>query len=191
VKEAILQNDPNPLPFDDLIEMRSITSGIWPAAVLCERNEGIELPHEIHQSEVYHKLILKAGLILRIMNDLLGVGKDIVEKHEINLVLTHNKLTNPGTLQASCKAMIIRHTEALREFDQLVEEVMVTVVTKEWEERVRGYASALRQFAYGFECWLEKAHRYSQYTPYENNHVLVIKTTICNTKVQEQQMCKI
>jgi hypothetical protein len=77
----------------------------------------IELPDEILEDPLYQKCVDLAGLICCIVNDLVGVGKDLIN-HEmkINLVLYHFLLVGES-LEHSCQAIVDMHDKAVEDFD--------------------------------------------------------------------------
>lgn len=138
--------------------LRSDSSGIGPHAIIYEITEGMELPLEIIESEIFKRLLFVAGLLLRAFNDMIGVGKDIADHFKLNIVLFHNQ-TEHTTMKDSFAAFGALHTKSVGEFDALVDEMMRKVVKEEWKERVERYVKVLRYSVTGCDLWQEAAAR--------------------------------
>src|SRR3990167_8349692 len=148
--------------FDEALQLRSFTVGIRPNSVTLERAVGIEIPDYIHADPDYESLLDQAAKICCIVNDLVGVPKDIKNNQiQSNLILYH-QLRNRCSLLESYQALVGIHDEAVRQYDLLAGKLLHKVPSA-FQERVHTFFSHLRYMDSGFGYWHQDCIRYQQY----------------------------
>jgi hypothetical protein len=174
VQEAIIRTSNVGQSFQDLLDMRSVTIGIQPTMVMLERTLGFELPDEILKEPLYEKCVDLASLICCTMNDLVALGKDLIQNQiETNLVLFHFRLFG-GTLEDSYQAIINIHNKAVEDFDLYATELLQRT-SSVWQERLRWFFMVSRFMSTGYSKWHQDCARYLQYVTTEGDNAFKIR----------------
>lgn len=154
--------------FSDAIKLRAITVGIRPNSLPLERAVGIEIPLEIDSDPDYQALVDQAARVCCIVNDLVGVPKDIRNKQqESNLILYH-QMCSGGSLKDSYGAVLKIHDEAVKRYDELAWKVLEKTPSA-FRERMKTFLRHLRYMDSGFGFWHRDCIRYQQLVVVEDN----------------------
>lgn len=154
------------ISFDDVMNARKVTIGMYPTSVFGERGTGIELPDQIlnHMEPIYESISFTVSLV----NDLVSVAKDLKNGTlSSNCVLWY--MTKSGcTYLEAYKHILLLLDDNIKKFD-IVAKQIVSSVDKEWTERVSAYFDTLRYISSGFAQWHVECRRYLKYTLKEND----------------------
>ncbi len=151
---------------EDAIKLRSFTVGIRPNSVPLERAVGIEVPSYIYLDDDYEALLDQAAIICCIVNDLVGVPKDIKNNQiKSNLVLYH-QLYHECSLRESYHALIDVHDKAVARYDKLAD-ILLDKTEEGYKERLSTFFTHLRYMDSGFGFWHRDCIRYQEYTAAE------------------------
>ena len=162
--------------FDDALRLRAVTVGIRPNSIPLERAAGIEIPSEIHTDPEYGALVDQAALICCIVNDLVGVPKDIRnDQKKSNLVLYYS-LCFGASLHDSYAAILKIHDEAVNRYDSLAEGLL-NKMKPDLRERMETFFDYLRYMDSGFGFWHRDCHRYQRYVAIEDQVAFRIAIT--------------
>ena len=160
--------------FDEAVRLRTITVGIRPNSITLERAVGIELPDAIVQSSEYLLLIDKAALICCIINDIVGVPKDLLNQQiKSNLVLYHRMCFNTS-LQDAYYALLALHDEAIRDYDCLAQKLLEKC-RPDFRERLSIFIDHLRYMDTGFGFWHRDCVRYQNWVAREQDCIFRIE----------------
>lgn len=169
IRNTLPQDCPN-RPFNEAIKLRAVTVGIRPNSIPLERAVGIEIPDEINQSDDFKLLVDQAALICCIVNDIVGVPKDIQNMQiTSNLVLYHRTYFNT-TLCDSYTAILHLHDDAVKRYDQLSDTILDKIPIA-WRERMQAFFNQLRYMDSGFGFWHRDCVRYQKLVALEGNVV--------------------
>jgi hypothetical protein len=159
--------------FSDAIKLRAVTVGIRPNSLPLERSVGIEIPHEIHTDLDFRDLVDQAARICCIVNDLVGVPKDIENKQkETNLIL-HHQMRSGGSLHDSYVEIIKIHDKAVEKYDELAAKLLAKTPSL-FRERMSTFLDHLRYMDSGFGFWHRDCIRYQGLVPVEENRAFRI-----------------
>lgn len=162
--------------FEQAVKLRAITVGIRPNSIPLERAVGIELPSSIYFCSDYAALIDKAALICCIINDIVGVPKDIKNNQiNSNLVLYH-RLCFQTSLFDSYQAVLTLHNQAITEYDDLAKKLLHNCEPP-FRERLSTFIAHLRYMDTGFGLWHRDCIRYQHLVAVENQRVFRIAIT--------------
>lgn len=154
--------------FMEALKIRSFTVGIRPNSIPLERAVGIEIPEYIHTDNHYEMLLDQAAKICCIVNDLVGVPKDIKNNQiNSNLVLYH-QIYYDCSLRESYDALIEIHDKAVEQYD-LLTELLLNKTEKEFKERLSTFFTHLRYMDSGFGYWHRDCVRYQEYVASEDD----------------------
>lgn|SRR3990167_9693539 len=160
------ENQPN-RSFMEAVKLRAVTVGIRPNSIPLERAVGIELLAEIPTDPDYKALIDRAARICCIVNDLVGVPKDIQNNQiKSNLVLYH-RICFKTSLLESYHAILDLHDQAIDEYDKLAEKLLLKV-DPDFRERLQTFISHIRYMDTGFGFWHRDCIRYQELVAVEN-----------------------
>lgn len=161
--------------FEEAVRLRTITVG---NSITLERAVGIELPDTIVQSTEYQLLIDKAALICCIINDIVGVPKDLLNRQtKSNLILYHRMCFNT-TLQEAYYAVLALHDEAIRDYDFLAKKLLNNCAS-DFRERLSVFIDHLRYMDTGFGFWHKDCVRYQNWIVRESNYIFRIEIHGC------------
>ena len=145
--------------FEEAVQLRAITVGIRPNSIPLERAVGIELPDTIVQSTEYQLIIDKAALICCIINDIVGVPKDLLNQQiKSNLILYHRMCFNTSLLD-SYYALLALHDKAVLDYDYLAQQLLDNCAD-DFRERLSVFLNHLRYMDTGFGFWHRDCVRY-------------------------------
>lgn len=160
--------------FEEAVRLRAITVGIRPNSITLERAVGIELPDTIVQSSEYQLLIDKAALICCIINDIVGVPKDLLNQQiKSNLILYHRMCFNTS-LQEAYYAVLALHDEAVLDYDCLAQKLLENCPS-DFKERLSVFIDHLRYMDTGFGFWHRDCVRYQNWIAGEENYIFRIE----------------
>lgn len=153
--------------FMDAVRLRSFTVGIRPNSLPLERAVGIEIPSDIYLDNNYEALLDQAAIICCIVNDLVGVAKDIKNNQiKSNLVLYH-QLYHQCSLRESFAALTNIHNEAVVQYDKLAN-ILLAKTKADFKERLLTFFTHLRYMDSGFGFWHRDCIRYQEYSAIED-----------------------
>ena len=159
--------------FLDAVKLRAVTVGIRPNSLPLERAVGIEVPQEIHTDPDYKALVDQAARVCCIVNDLVGVPKDIKNNQkESNLILYHQMCCG-GSLNDSYVAILEIHDEAVQTCDELAAKLLAKTPSA-FSERMKTFFDHLRYMDSGFGFWHRDCIRYQQFVATEENRAFRI-----------------
>lgn len=168
--------------FEEALSLRAITVGIRPNSLPLERAVGIELPKFIHTHPLYQRLIDKAALICCIINDVVGVAKDL-KNNQItsNLVLYHS-LYFKTSLHESYSGVLSIHDQAVKDYDKTAD-TLFEFCPEPYQERLATFISHLRYMDTGFGYWHRDCVRYQDLVAVENSQAfrIAIRREPCAT----------
>jgi Terpene synthase family 2, C-terminal metal binding len=143
------------------LRRRSYTVGIRPNSIPLERAVGFELPAEILADMAYAELLDNAAQICCLMNDLVGMQKDVANGQEgSNMVLLYRKCFNVS-LGEACAKIVEIHDRAVREFDRAAIRLLSRCPSN-YVERLSVFIAQLRYMDTGFAFWHRDCARYHQ-----------------------------
>lgn len=173
VQEAIIRTSNQDRTFEEALDLRCGTIGMRPTAMLLERTIGIEMPDEISDDPLYQKCIDLAALTCCTINDLVGVGKDLIQQQmKTNIVLSHF-VSMGKSLEHSYESIISIHDKAVNDFDSCTAQLLRRVDCVRYE-RLSWFFMALRYMQTGFAKWHQNCKRYLQYVVSEGDSILQI-----------------
>ncbi|WP_223537967.1 terpene synthase family protein [Pseudomonas sp. GL-B-16] len=144
---------------EEAIRLRAITIGFKPASIPTERAAGIELPEELVGSEDYELILEYAAQICFIVNDIVGVPKDISnDQKKSNLVIYYMNANNVSLLDAYHKILRV-HDDAVNAYDKLVASVLRSFPSFKQAE-LSYFFDSLRYMETGFGIWQAECIRY-------------------------------
>ncbi len=160
--------------FSEAIKLRAVTVGIRPNSLPLERAVGIEVPQEIHTDPDYKALVDQAARVCCIVNDLVGVPKDIKNKQkESNLILYH-QMCSGGSLNDSYAAILEIHDKAVKTYDELAAKLLARTPSV-FRERMNTFFDHLRYMDSGFGFWHRDCIRYQRFIAAEENRAFRIQ----------------
>jgi hypothetical protein len=160
--------------FEEAVRLRAITVGIRPNSITLERAVGIELPDAILHSAEYPLLIDKAALICCIINDIVGVPKDMLNHQtNSNLILYHQICFN-SSLQDAYFSVLALHDEAIIDYDCIAQK-MLENCPSDFKERLSVFIDHLRYMDTGFGFWHRDCVRYQNWVAREKNYIFRIE----------------
>lgn len=153
------------------LQLRAVTVGIRPNSLPLERAVGFELPEATLRSTDYATLIDKAALICCLINDLVGVPKDIRhQQHASNLVLFHQQIHH-CSLETSCLEILKIHDTAVDDFDRLAVKLLQQSPPG-FNERIAAFLEQLRYMDTGFGFWHRDCIRYQRWLAVTGNQAM-------------------
>jgi len=154
--------------FEEQIELRIATIGMYATVYLLEDEYDYELPPGFHSNLAVRRMKRLANLLVGLGNDLFSWGKDVSE-HQINLVTTlvEQRGWSP---QRALAHVISLHDRAVEEFDVLAE--ILTDMGDEFDGVVRRWIEDVRFASIGFTRWEAQAPRYVAHKVVVGNRVL-------------------
>lgn len=160
--------------FSDAVKLRAVTVGIRPNSLPLERAVGLEVPQEIHTDPDYQALVDQAARVCCIVNDLVGVPKDI-RNHQIesNLILFH-RMCSGGSLHDSYAAVLEIHDQAVKTYDELAAKLLAKTPCA-FRERMHTFFDHLRYMDSGFGFWHRDCIRYQSLVATEENRAFRIQ----------------
>lgn len=163
--------------FEDALRLRAVTVGIRPNSIPLERAAGIEVPLEVHGDPDYGILIDQAATICCIVNDLVGVPKDIRNDQVLSNLILYNSQAFGASLKDSYAAILKIHDEAVRTFDCLADRLLKKL-DPTLRERIDTFFDYLRYMDSGFGFWHQDCHRYQRYVAVEDQVAFRIAITV-------------
>ena len=149
------------MAFTEALRQRSFTVGIRPNSIPLERAAGFELPAFVYSSAIYARLMDAAARICCLVNDLVGIRKDIANGQISSNMVLHYQRCFGGSLGKACGVILEMHDQAVREFDQLAAELLSECAPL-FLERLTVFLSHLRYMDTGFAFWHRDCIRYHQ-----------------------------
>jgi hypothetical protein len=162
--------------FSEAIKLRSVTVGIRPNSLPLERAVGIEVPTEIHTDPDFKALIDQAARICCIVNDLVGVPKDIENNQKKSNLVSYHRMYFRTSLLDSYTAILNLHDQAVRAYDDLAAKLLLKVAPN-FHERLSTFFDHLRYMDSGFGKWHRDCIRYQQLVAVENKLAFRISIT--------------
>lgn len=155
--------------FEEQMEMRIATIGMYATVYLLEDAYDSELPRAFHADPTVLRIKRLANQIVGLGNDIFSFGKDLKEG-QINLTSTLMAEADIGAGEA-LERLIRMHDAALTEYDELASRVVgwgseIDEVIVRWLQDVR-YAS------FGFTSWESGAPRYTRHAVVSEGAVIV------------------
>ena len=147
--------------FRDALRQRSFTVGIRPNSIPLERAAGFELPAFVYSSATYARLMDAAARICCLVNDLVGMRKDIANRQTSSNMVLHYQRCFGGSLSKACAVILEMHDQAVAEFDRLALELLAEC-TPAFMERLTLFLNYLRYMDTGFAFWHRDCVRYHQ-----------------------------
>jgi hypothetical protein len=160
--------------FDDALNLRSMTVGIRPNSVTLERAVGIEVPEYIHIDPDYELFLDQAAKICCIVNDLVGVPKDIKNNQVQSNLILYYQLYYHCSLKDAYNALIEIHDQSVRNYDQLAKKLL-SKVELAFSERLAVFFQQLRYMDSGFGYWHQDCVRYQSLTASDGVHYFKLK----------------
>ena len=155
----------------EALQLRAVTVGIRPNSLPLERAVGIELPETILVHTEYTSLIDQAALVCCLINDLVGVPKDLHQgQHDSNLVLFHQHV-HRCPLAISCAEIIRIHDAAVDDYDRLALRLLQAAPSG-FRERIATFIEHLRYMDTGFGFWHRDCTRYQRWLAVTDNQAL-------------------
>ncbi len=142
--------------FDEQLELRIATIGMYATVYLLEDEYDYELPPRFHSNLAVRRMKRLANLLVGLGNDIFSWGKDISER-QINLVTTLMEQRG-WSAQRALAHVISLHDRAIEEFDVLAE--ILTDAGDEYDGVVRRWIEDVRFASVGFTRWEAQAPRY-------------------------------
>lgn len=153
--------------FEEQIEMRVATIGMYATVYLLEDVYDVELPREFHAHPTVRRLKWLANEIVGLGNDILSFGKDYVED-QINLVTT--LMAERGiSVDDALEHLVHLHDEALIEYDRLADSLSApdSGAPAGWPSElapiIERWLTDVRYASLGFSLWESQAPRYTAY----------------------------
>lgn len=160
--------------FDEAVRLRSITVGIRPNSLPLEMSVGFELPQEIYNNPVYLEILEQVAIICCIINDLVGVPKDL-RNNQINSNLVLFNMTKFQVhLEQAYKNIIEYHDRAILKLDSLSNQLLQNC-KESHKERLKEIIYNLRYMDTGFGFWHQDCIRYQNLLPVIGNRAFRIK----------------
>jgi hypothetical protein len=149
--------------FDEQLEMRVATIGMYATVYLLEDVYGVELPRAVHTHPTVRRLKWLANEIVGLGNDILSFGKDYVED-QINLVTT--LMSERGlTVDDALEHLVHLHDQALIEYDRRADSLLAEQGPwpRELGPIIERWLMDVRYASLGFSLWESQAPRYTAY----------------------------
>ncbi len=144
---------------EEAIRLRALTAGFTPTTIPVEQIAGIELPEELLESEDYKLILDCAAKICLIVNDVVGVPKDICnDQIKSNVILYYMNANNVSLLDAYHCALKI-HDDAVNTYDKLVANLLNSL-PREKREGASYFFNLMRYLETGFGIWQQNCIRY-------------------------------
>lgn len=158
---------------EEAIQLRTVTIGFKPATIPVEQTAGIELPDELLECETYESILDCAAKICFIINDIVGVPKDICnDQKKSNLVLHYMSCNNVSLSEAYSKIIEI-HDHAVERYDTLVEHTLNSFPPAQ-RDKLNNYFNLIRYLETGFGIWQSGCVRYQNKFAVQRNQVFRI-----------------
>eukprot|EP00698_Gefionella_okellyi_P004528 TRINITY_DN14154_c0_g1_i1.p1 TRINITY_DN14154_c0_g1~~TRINITY_DN14154_c0_g1_i1.p1 ORF type:complete len:345 (-),score=68.99 TRINITY_DN14154_c0_g1_i1:75-1109(-) len=167
MSEAKVQQSKQVLGFDDSFAMRELTVGSRPLNTICEWIIGVELPDEVRQHEAFAQMGTAIALLSTSLNDIAGLGRDLMKDQCTNLVVVLQHEQHLSLLDAASALLEIFH-QCVMDIDASAAELLAAVA-ESWQERTEAYVQALRQMYSGFVHWHVTCARYREYVAVEGD----------------------
>ncbi|QCT21273.1 hypothetical protein FEM41_17270 [Jejubacter calystegiae] len=146
---------------EEAIQLRALTTGFTPTTIPVEQIAGLELPDELLESEDYKSILDCAAKICLIVNDVVGVPKDICnDQIKSNVILYYMNANNVSLFDAYNLAIKI-HDDAVNTYDKLVANLLKSF-PPENRAGINNFFNLIRYLETGFGIWQEKCIRYQQ-----------------------------
>ena len=158
MRREAMQSAPH-MAFTDALRQRSFTVGIRPNSIPLERAAGFELPAFVYSSSTYARLMDAAARICCLVNDLVGIRKDIANRQISSNMVLHYQRCFGGSLGKACSVILDIHDQAVQEFDQLAA-ALLSECAPPFIERLTVFLSHLRYMDTGFAFWHRDCVRY-------------------------------
>jgi hypothetical protein len=160
--------------FDDQLEMRVATIGMYATVYLLEDVYDVELPRAFHAHPTVRRLEWLANEIVGLGNDILSFGKDYVED-QINLITT--LMAERGiSVDDALEHLVHMHDEALIEYDRLADSLCDGSAPAAWPGElapiIERWLSDVRYASLGFSLWESQAPRYTAYKVVADGRVI-------------------
>ena len=162
--------------FEDAVKLRAITVGIRPNSVTLERAVGIELPDYICSHSHYLELIDQAALICCLINDVVGVPKDINNNQLNSNLVLYYKSYFKTSLYDAYQAIVELHNTAVKRYDELVQKLL-HICELDFKEKLHTFCSHLRYMDTGFGFWHKDCIRYQNLVALEKNNFFRLDIT--------------
>jgi hypothetical protein len=160
-------------PFETMLDIRTVSIGMYPTFHLIEMAEGLELPEDFNEEPHIVELKRLASRLVGYGNDLGGFAKD-VHGHWPNLVNALKAQTASTTPQAF-RAVVDMHNAEVEAFDDVAADVPRW--GRQVDVQVDGWVQAVRYSVAGFTLWESMAERYQQYKAVLDGRVLAAPLT--------------
>lgn len=145
--------------FEEAVKLRAVTVGIRPNSIPLERAVGIELPDEFVSSQEYELMLECAARICCIINDVVGVPKDIVNDQRQSNLIIYYMTCNGTSLLDSYHAVLKVHDDAIDTYDRLTADILRFSPPSK-REKLDCFFDNLRYMDTGFGMWHRDCVRY-------------------------------
>lgn len=160
-EERLRQNDSydENWTFDKAISLRTLTIGLKPACIPLEQTAGVRFSNKTIQSEAYNAILDFASKICFIVNDIVGVPKDIAKNQSKSNLVLHYMNCNNVSLLDSYMHIIKIHDEAVLAYDELASDILRSSPSDKHDE-MNSFFDYLRYMETGFTMWQAECTRY-------------------------------
>jgi hypothetical protein len=159
--------------FETMLNIRTISIGMYPTFHLIEMTEGVELPEGFHHHPVVVEMKRVASRLVSFGNDLGGLAKDIAGDWP-NLVTTLQAELQVS-IEDAFRVIVDMHNADIEVFDEL--EQHLPTYDPDVDLQIRGWVQAVRYSVLGFTLWESLAERYQAVKPVIRDKVLAAPVT--------------
>ncbi|VWD04427.1 (-)-delta-cadinene synthase [Burkholderia lata] len=145
--------------FDEAVKLRAVTVGIRPNSIPLERAVGIELSDEFVKSEEYELMLECAARVCCIINDVVGVPKDIANNQRQSNLIIYYMMIHETSLLDAYRGVLKVHDDAIDTYDKLTMEILRASPSSK-REKLSYFFDNLRYMDTGFGMWHRDCVRY-------------------------------
>jgi hypothetical protein len=161
-------------PFETMLDIRTVSIGMYPTFYLIEMAEGWELPRSVHESEAIRDLKRLASRLVGYGNDVGGLAKDLAGRWP-NLVVAL-KEERGLSLEEAFDQVTRMHNREVEAFDAAA--CRLPTWGPDLDAQVRGFVQAVRHSVLGFTLWESLATRYQKWTALAGPGALTAPVTL-------------
>jgi terpene synthase-like protein len=166
--------------FDTMLDIRTVSIGMYPTFHLIEMTEGFELPANFHEHGIVKEMKRLASRLVGIGNDLGGLAKDLANGWP-NLITALRQQANISLVDAFCRIVDMNNADVAT-FDQLEDQL------PSWgskiDSQIQGWIRAVRYSVVGFTLWESLAERYQNKKVAVDGRVLAAPVAFFHTPLE-------
>jgi hypothetical protein len=164
--------------FDEMLELRTVTIGMYPTCYLLELTEGVDLPGSFYDNPIVREIKRLASRLILFGNEFGSLAKDLADGWP-NLVTALQRQRNVSAYDAF-NDLVDMHNADVDAFDDL--ERLLPDWGPEIDLQIRGWVQAVRYSVLGFTLWESLAERYQDKKALVSGKVLAAPVTFFDTQ---------